>query len=81
MYASERLTDVFESAEEIPFDDSSKLVFFSDCHRGDNSWSDDLAHNQTLFWYALKRYYEDGFTTSARARKSRYLTASRCTKG
>jgi UDP-2,3-diacylglucosamine pyrophosphatase LpxH len=62
MPANKRLTEVLESAVEIPFDDSSKLIFFGDCHRGDNGWSDDLAHNQTLLWYALKRYYEDGFT-------------------
>ncbi|MBC8264345.1 MAG: metallophosphoesterase family protein [Anaerolineales bacterium] len=62
MSTSKRLTEVFRSAEEIPFDDSSKFVLFSDCHRGDNSWSDDLAHNQILLWHALKRYYEDGFT-------------------
>jgi hypothetical protein len=28
MPASKRLTEVFQSAEEIAFDDSSKLVFF-----------------------------------------------------
>jgi len=59
---SRRLTEVFESAEEIVFDDSSRIILFSDCHRGDNSWSDDMAQNQILLWYALKRYYEDGFT-------------------
>jgi UDP-2,3-diacylglucosamine pyrophosphatase LpxH len=62
MSTNKRLTEVFESASEIPFDDSSRFILFSDCHRGDNSWSDDLAHNQVLLWYALKRYYEDGFT-------------------
>ncbi len=62
MSTSERLTEVFESAKEIPFDDSSKFIFFSDCHRGDNSWADDFAHNQTLFFHALNHYYNEGFT-------------------
>jgi UDP-2,3-diacylglucosamine pyrophosphatase LpxH len=49
-------------SEEIPFNDSSKIVLFSDCHRGDNSWADDFAHNQSLFYFALEHYYEQGFT-------------------
>ena len=62
MSTSKRLTEVFESAKEIPFDDSSKFILFSDCHRGDNSWADDFAHNQNLFFHALNRYYNEGFT-------------------
>lgn len=62
MSTGKRLTEVFRSAKEIPFDDSSKFIFFSDCHRGDNSWADDLAHNQMLLWYALERYNEDKYT-------------------
>jgi UDP-2,3-diacylglucosamine pyrophosphatase LpxH len=62
MSISKRLTEVFESAHEIPFDDSVKFVLFSDIHRGDNSWADDFAHNQTLFFHALNYYYNEGFT-------------------
>ena len=62
MSTSRRLTEVLELAEEIPFDDSSKFILFSDCHRGDNSWADDFAHNQSLFFHALKHYYDEGFT-------------------
>lgn len=64
MSVSERLTEAFKSASasKIPFDDSSKFIFFSDCHRGDNSWADDFAHNQTLFFHALDYYYKEGFT-------------------
>jgi hypothetical protein len=29
-----RVSQVFDTAEEISFDDSSKIVFMSDCHRG-----------------------------------------------
>ena len=48
-----RLTEVFELSEKLPFDDSSKFILFSDCHRGDNSWADDFAQNQTLFFRDL----------------------------
>jgi len=57
-----RLDEVFHTAPIVPFGDDDKLVFFSDCHRGDNSWADDFAHNQLLFFHALKHYYERGFT-------------------
>jgi len=33
MYEFKRLSEVFESAEEIPFDDFSKIIIMSDCHR------------------------------------------------
>jgi len=62
MSVSKRLTEVFGSVKEIPFDDSSRFIFFSDCHRGDNSWADDFAHNQNLFFHALNHYYKKGFT-------------------
>ena len=61
MSTSKRLNEVFETAEEIEFDDSSKFVFLSDCHRGDNSWADDFARNQSLFFHALEHYFNEGF--------------------
>ncbi len=57
-----RLTKVFNASKEIEFDNSSKLVFMSDCHRGDNSWSDNFAHNQNLMFTALTHYYNKDFT-------------------
>jgi predicted phosphodiesterase len=62
MSTFQRLTEVFDQAEEIPFDDSSKIILISDCHRGDNSWADDFAHNQSLFFFALEYYLGNGFT-------------------
>jgi len=62
MSTSERLTEVFASAKEIEFDNSSKLILFSDSHRGDNSWADEFANNQNLFLHALNDYYQKGFT-------------------
>jgi UDP-2,3-diacylglucosamine pyrophosphatase LpxH len=57
-----RLTQVRAAAKEVPFDDSAKFIVFSDCHRGDNSWADDFAGNQSLFFFALEHYFRQGFT-------------------
>ncbi len=62
MFTSRRLTEVLESAKEVSFNDSSKFILFSDCHRGDGSRADDFAHNQNLFFHALNHYYKEGFT-------------------
>jgi UDP-2,3-diacylglucosamine pyrophosphatase LpxH len=60
--AYRRLTQAFDAARTIFFDDSSRLVFFSDLHRGDNSRSDAFAQNEDLFLQALAHYYRKGFT-------------------
>ncbi len=60
--AAKRLTEVFKAAEEVPFDDTSRFVFFSDCHRGDNSRADAFAINENLFLRALGYYHRHGFT-------------------
>jgi len=61
-YAHRRLTEVFEAAKRVPFDDSSRIVFFSDCHRGDSSRADGFARNKELFLHALTHYHREGFT-------------------
>ncbi len=57
-----RLSEIFASSRELPFDSSSKIVLISDCHRGDGSWVDDFRHNQSLYYAAVKYYYTGGFT-------------------
>ena len=57
-----RLTDIFNSSIEIPFDDSSKFVLVSDCHRGDAGAIDNFIHNQHIYFCALKHYYMNGYT-------------------
>ena len=56
------LTDLLNNTTPIPIDKTSRLIFFSDCHRGVNNWSDDFAHNQLIFFHALRYYYENQFT-------------------
>jgi len=60
-----RLDDVsriYHSAVKIPFDDSSKLVFMSDVHRGDGSWADEFSKNQNLYMVALAHYDKERYT-------------------
>jgi UDP-2,3-diacylglucosamine pyrophosphatase LpxH len=62
MKTSKRLSQVFKTAEEIPFDDLSKIVLMSDCHRGNGSWLDAFSKNQNLYFVALSHYYNENFT-------------------
>jgi UDP-2,3-diacylglucosamine pyrophosphatase LpxH len=62
MSTFKRVSQVFKTAEEIPFDDSSKIVLMSDCHRGNGSWSDAFSKNENLYFVALSYYYNETFT-------------------
>jgi len=57
-----RLDKVFDNAFQIEFDDESRIVLFSDLHRGDDRKNDDFAQNRNMFEYALKYYFRGGFT-------------------
>lgn len=62
MFSSKkRLDHAYKNAKIIDFDDSSKFILFSDCHRGDNSFADDFANNRNIYYHALKHYYTEGF--------------------
>lgn len=62
MSVYKRLSDVFASSEVLPFDNNSKIVLMSDCHRGDGNWNDNFLNNQNLFFAALTYYYKQRFT-------------------
>ena len=62
MSSKKRLDYAYANAKVVPFDDSSKFIFFSDCHRGDNSFADDFASNRNIYYHALKHYFNEGFT-------------------
>ncbi|PKV48345.1 calcineurin-like phosphoesterase family protein [Aquimarina sp. MAR_2010_214] len=62
MSSQYRLDRAYKNAKVVPFDDTSKFIFFSDCHRGDNSFADDFANNRNIYYHALKHYYNEGFT-------------------
>ncbi|MDQ7092226.1 metallophosphoesterase family protein [Desulfosporosinus sp. PR] len=57
-----RIAKIFASAEEILFDDSSRIILMSDVHRGDGSWADDFSKNQNLYFAALSHYYKEDYT-------------------
>lgn len=62
MRACSRLDKAFIHAFPVPFDDNSKIVFFSDVHRGDDSLSDEFARNRHIYYGALSYYYQHNFT-------------------
>ena len=60
--SNKRLNKAYNQAKVIDFNDSSKFILFSDCHRGDNSFADDFANNRNIYFHALKHYYAEDFT-------------------
>ncbi|MDY2585843.1 metallophosphoesterase family protein [Winogradskyella aquimaris] len=62
MSSKSRLDRAYKNAHRIHFDDTSKFILFSDCHRGDNSFADDFANNRNIYFHALKHYFNEGFS-------------------
>ena len=61
MSSQKRLSRAYENAKTIEFDNSSKFILFSDCHRGDNSFADEFANNRNIYFHALRHYYNHNF--------------------
>lgn len=57
-----RFEIAYREAEILEFDDDSKFIFFSDCHRGDSSWADEFAGNRNIYYHAIRKYFQEGFT-------------------
>ncbi len=62
MFTYKRLAGVFNSADQLDFDDSSRIVLISDCHRGIGNHKDDFFNNQTIYFAALNYYYNHNYT-------------------
>ncbi|QLE00701.1 metallophosphoesterase family protein [Galbibacter sp. BG1] len=62
MSTRKRFNKAYQHAKVVEFDDNSKFILFSDCHRGDNSFADDFANNRNTYFHALKQYYKAGFS-------------------
>jgi len=62
MNTRKRLDRAYRTAKKVSFSTTDKLVFFSDCHRGDKSFADDFARNENIYQHALRYYYREGFT-------------------
>ncbi|RXR21191.1 serine/threonine protein phosphatase [Flavobacterium amnicola] len=62
MFSSQdRLDRAYKNAKRIPFDNNSKFILFSDCHRSDGSFADDFANNRNVYFHALNHYFKNGF--------------------
>ena len=65
MQSDKRLTECYQKAladkDIIEVTENTRMVFFSDVHRGDNCLADEFAHNQTIFAYALEYYNKLGY--------------------
>ena len=57
-----RLSWLYETAQRFYVDDRSRILFLSDCHRGDGGPTDDLWPNRRLYLDVLDHYYRRGFT-------------------
>ena len=56
------LDKAFKTAKKVKLDREAKVIFFSDLHKGDNSYADDFRHNIDVYEHALQIYFEKGFT-------------------
>ena len=62
MSSSSRISRAFKNAKKLPLNSQSKYVLFSDCHRGDNSFADDFAHNREIYKFAFNHYFNEDYT-------------------
>jgi len=56
------LSKAFKNAKSVNINKYSKIIFFSDLHRGDNSYADDFKHNMLIHEHALTDYYKKEYT-------------------
>ncbi|MCB0199188.1 MAG: metallophosphoesterase family protein [Caldilineae bacterium] len=56
------LEDAYAASPILPIDRRSRLVLFSDCHRGAGGSGDAFAPNKQLYLAALDHYIQAGFT-------------------
>jgi UDP-2,3-diacylglucosamine pyrophosphatase LpxH len=62
MNTLERISYIFDSAIQLPFDNASRIVLISDCHRGDGGRADDFRKNRPIYQAALMHYYQRKYT-------------------
>ena len=56
------LNKAFEHAKKIKLPRDARLIFFSDLHKGDNSYADDFRFNMKIYEHALNQYFREGYT-------------------
>lgn len=60
-YASRNLSKAYEEAQSINYNNDTKIVIMSDCHRGNGENSDNFFKNQNIAFVALSYYNEKNF--------------------
>ena len=56
------LDRAFKNAKTLTINKHSKLILFSDVHKGDNSYADDFSHNMEIYKSAMDSYNHKNFT-------------------
>mgnify|MGYP000937119791 CR=1 FL=1 len=62
MNSYKRLDLIYKNALRYDITNDSRLVLFSDVHRGVGNAGDDFSQNQNLFFHAISEYYRKGYT-------------------
>tara|TARA_R110002073_G_scaffold57778_4_gene146681 strand:- start:87442 stop:88329 length:888 start_codon:yes stop_codon:yes gene_type:complete len=56
------LDNALKKAKPVSINCDSKIIFFSDLHKGDNSYADDFSHNMEIYRHAMQGYYQEDYT-------------------
>jgi len=56
------LDNAYKNAKPITINQGSKIIMFSDLHKGDNSYADDFTHNMQIYTHAIRKYYDENYT-------------------
>ena len=62
MSCNRRLDHAFQDAPSLVLAEDSKIILFSDCHRGTGTSNDNFLKNQNPYFAALQHYYKEGYT-------------------
>ena len=57
-----KLDHIYATSPIISFDECSRIVMLSDCHRGQGNGADNFLPNSTIFQGAMEYYYKQGYT-------------------
>ncbi|MDR3149610.1 MAG: serine/threonine protein phosphatase [Oscillospiraceae bacterium] len=57
-----RLDNAFRYARVIEYTPDTKIVIFSDCHRGTGDYNDLFAQNHNIYYDAVRQYFNYGYT-------------------
>jgi len=56
------LDNALKKAKPVTINCDTKIILFSDVHKGDNSYADDFTHNMEIYTHAIQQYYKEDYT-------------------